>query len=233
MKLTELSAAPEQDRRARLSLRCRLMPAPARSDAGTASQLIPGVRQTRRRSGVMACSIVPVLLAVAVSADSPTRVDAIDPIADTLQVMQEPPIGHLPAQRAFRFLWMRSFHEPIVVTVEKGASGQVLTVKMLDRPWSLGVDGVHIGKLTYDRRRALTDSEWQRLADLRPEGFWKQAAAEPETEGVDGAYWILDGVSWGERHSVKRWSPTAGPFRELCLAMLNLSGLTIAPDKVY
>jgi hypothetical protein len=40
MKLTKLSAAwfPEWT--------CRLMPAPARSDAGTASQLIPGVRRT-------------------------------------------------------------------------------------------------------------------------------------------------------------------------------------------
>ena len=40
MKLTKLSAAwlPEWA--------CRLMPAPARSDAGTASQLIPGVRRT-------------------------------------------------------------------------------------------------------------------------------------------------------------------------------------------
>jgi hypothetical protein len=38
MKLTKLSAAPFRGRR------CRLMPAPARSDAGTASQLIRGVR---------------------------------------------------------------------------------------------------------------------------------------------------------------------------------------------
>jgi hypothetical protein len=47
MKLTKLSAAPEHGRPAWLSLRCRLMPAPARMDAGTASQLIPGVGQTR------------------------------------------------------------------------------------------------------------------------------------------------------------------------------------------
>jgi hypothetical protein len=46
MKLTKLSAASEHGRLAWLSLRCRLMPAPARMDAGTASQLIPGVRQT-------------------------------------------------------------------------------------------------------------------------------------------------------------------------------------------
>jgi len=46
MKLTKLSAAPEHGRPAWLPLRCRLMPAPARMDAGTASQLIPGVRPT-------------------------------------------------------------------------------------------------------------------------------------------------------------------------------------------
>jgi len=42
MKLTKLSAAPL------LEPQCRLMPAPSRSDAGTASQLIPGVRPTCR-----------------------------------------------------------------------------------------------------------------------------------------------------------------------------------------
>jgi hypothetical protein len=40
MTLTKLSAAPLPDRR------CRLMPAPVWMDAGTASQLIPGVGRT-------------------------------------------------------------------------------------------------------------------------------------------------------------------------------------------
>jgi hypothetical protein len=47
MKLTKLSAAPTLAPQAALGRRCRLMPAPARMDAGTASQLIPGVRQTK------------------------------------------------------------------------------------------------------------------------------------------------------------------------------------------
>jgi hypothetical protein len=40
MKLTKLSAAPFRGKK------CRLMPAPAWMDAGTASQLIPGVLRT-------------------------------------------------------------------------------------------------------------------------------------------------------------------------------------------
>ena len=46
MKLTKLSAAPLHGRLAWLSLSCRLMPASVRMGAGTASQLIPGVRRT-------------------------------------------------------------------------------------------------------------------------------------------------------------------------------------------
>jgi hypothetical protein len=48
MKLTMLSAAPRLERQARLRRRRRLVPAPARIDAGTASQLIASVRQTSR-----------------------------------------------------------------------------------------------------------------------------------------------------------------------------------------
>ena len=45
MKLTKLSPTPFRGRR------CRLMPAPVSSDAGTASQLIRGVGQTQGRPG--------------------------------------------------------------------------------------------------------------------------------------------------------------------------------------
>jgi hypothetical protein len=49
MKLTKLSAAPTLAPQAALSRRCRRMPAPVDGmDAGTASQLIPGVRRTRK-----------------------------------------------------------------------------------------------------------------------------------------------------------------------------------------
>jgi hypothetical protein len=51
MKLTKLSAAPTLAPQAALGRRCRRMPAPAELDAGTASQLIPGVRLTRSRRG--------------------------------------------------------------------------------------------------------------------------------------------------------------------------------------
>ena len=51
MKLTKLSAAPTLAPQAALGRRCRRMPAPVNGmDAGTASQLIPGVGRTFRRA---------------------------------------------------------------------------------------------------------------------------------------------------------------------------------------
>jgi hypothetical protein len=71
------------------------------------------------------------------------------------------------------------------------------------------------------------------MVELRRLGFWAQAATETEVMGVDGADWIVDGVAWGERHAVTRWSPESGPFRELCLAMLKMSGITVKAEDVY
>ena len=45
-KLTKLSPAPSLERRERLGRGCRLVPAPARQGAGTASQLNASVRRT-------------------------------------------------------------------------------------------------------------------------------------------------------------------------------------------
>lgn len=155
-------------------------------------------------------------------------------VSDTLRVMHERPFGELGAsERALRFLWLRSFHRPILIRVEKQSGTQFLTVKMLDGPWRIGVDGVRLSKLTYQRRRALTAGEWKALAQLTQDGFWKQAASEPVPGGPDGADWIVEGVERGRYHAVARWNPERGPFRELCLAMLGLSAIPLTPDETY
>src|SRR5512135_794853 len=71
MKLTKLSAAwlPEWT--------CRLMPAPSRLDAGTASQLIPGVRPTcgsavRPTARVGGEGVVWLVLLLALSGGTPS-----------------------------------------------------------------------------------------------------------------------------------------------------------------
>ena len=159
---------------------------------------------------------------------------ASDPVSMTLAALLEPPVGQLPeGDQVFRWTWLRSFHPPVVVTVKKQGGAATMRVKALDWPYTLGPEGARVGKLAIDRQRRLTDAEWDSLARLRRAGFWVQAEETREPAGADGAYWILDGVAWGERHRVSRWSPGAGPFRELCVAMLKLSGLAVRSTDIY
>jgi hypothetical protein len=182
-------------------------------------------------------SVIGLVLAMALLAgagpDEPAPATD-DPVTVWLLAMREPAIGRLPeTDQAFRWVWLRSFHPPVVVRVERQGSRAFVAVKMLDRAYGLGPDGVRASRLSVDRRRPLADQEWESLAELRRAGFWLQSSSESEQFGVDGADWIMDGVAWGERHTVKRWSPESGPFRDLCLAMLKLSGVAIKPDDIY
>ncbi len=177
-------------------------------------------------------ALAPMVLSWACAAAAPPA--TFDPVTFTLNVMKEPPVGQLPrTEQAFRWVWLRSFHPPVVVRVQKQGSQATIVVRMLDRAYGLGPDGVRAAKLVVDRRRGLTADEWDSLVELRRLGFWAQAATEPEVMGVDGADWIMDGNAWGERHAVTRWSPESGPFRELCLAMLKLSGISVRAEDVY
>jgi hypothetical protein len=172
------------------------------------------------------------VLACAAVDEPPPPLD--DPVTFALLAMQEPPVGHLAeSDQAFRWVWLRSFHPPVVVRVQKQGSEASIVVKMLDKPYGAGPDGLRVSKLAINEHRRLNANEWDSLVELRRAGFWAQPSTEPEVLGVDGADWIMDGVAWGERHSVARWSPQRGPFRDLCMAMLKLSGITVRPEDVY
>jgi len=78
-----------------------------------------------------------------------------------LTAMAEPPLPHLAATglEVYRFLYLRSFHHPVVVRVQETAEGHVLVVKELD-----GLGGYEPGKLIVDRQRRLDSAEWAERA---------------------------------------------------------------------
>jgi hypothetical protein len=155
-------------------------------------------------------------------------------ISDTLHAMQEEvPVGRGTADaNVVRFLWLRSLGKPMLVRIEEQERQRHLVVKVLDSPWGIGADGVRIGKLAYERRRELTEGEWSSLARLLETGFWQQKSTAGLC-GVDGAEWIMHGTRRGQHHAVARWSPTDGPFRAVCLGMLKLARVPVAPDEIY
>jgi len=146
----------------------------------------------------------------------------------------------------YRFVWLRSFHHPISVRVEKGQGEKVrLVVKELD-----GKGGYATGVLTLDKTKTISDAEWSGSTKGVDEcGFWKLPTVEQHwyvedgmTVGwavTDGAQWILEGTKGNEYHVVDRQSPDddnhrkAGKYRAACLQFLQLSGLDVAKERVY
>jgi hypothetical protein len=130
---------------------------------------------------------------------------------------------------SYRFLWLRTFNHPVAVRIWKCGSVRFISVKELD-----GAGGYEPGKLKLDRKRELTPDEWSGfMRHLNDSCYWQLPSQDHAGDGNDGSQWILEGVKAGRYHVVDRWTPQNGSYRELCLFMLQLSGLKLDSSELY
>jgi hypothetical protein len=127
--------------------------------------------------------------------------------------------------KAYRFTWLRSFHEPIIVRVDVSSDGEMrLTAKRLT-----GKGGYDPGRVGTTVQRALSAPEENKLRKL----FNDNMAISPDSAdciiGSDGAEWILETRVGDSYHFAHRFMPNDGPVREIGLYLLSLTGWHIAP----
>jgi hypothetical protein len=128
---------------------------------------------------------------------------------------------------SLRFTWLRSFHAPVIVRVERtGPNEQRLIAVMLS-----GAGGYDPGKVKHRIDRRLTADEAAGLrATLARTRLFEQPAKACGS-GVDGAQWIFEAVDDGGYRFMDRWTPSSGPIREAGLFLLKLTGWKL--DPVY
>jgi hypothetical protein len=146
-----------------------------------------------------------------------------------LKAMGEPSMLALsttPAH-AYRFLWLRTFDNPVAVRVNVGEDGSsLLTVKVAS-----GKAGNERGVLIKNQTRNLgmQPTKWF-LDQIENLQYWSQPTRESTGPGCDGAEWMLEAVKDGRYKVVIRWSPAKGPLRELGLDMVErLAKLHVSP----
>jgi len=152
-----------------------------------------------------------------------------------LKALQEPSLldEAKTGTEAYRFLWLRSFHNPIAVRLNMNKDGtSLLTVKVTS-----GRGGYEPGKLTKTTARELStrETEWF-LSRVQELGYWDLPTREPKNDviGLDGAMWVLEAVKGGKYKVVDRWSPEKGPVRVLGLMMLiDMAKLKLLYQDVY
>jgi hypothetical protein len=149
-----------------------------------------------------------------------------------LRAAGERPLCQSPEQPhvVYRLTWIPSFHPSVIVLIERTSVGYQLRAKTLS-----GAGGYDPGHLARDTMSSLTDTDLETFARLLAAARFWQLPTTPLPNGMmglDGAQWMLEGLSDGRYHIVDRWSPNSeGPdaaFRQLANWLLARSGLVNA-----
>lgn len=138
-----------------------------------------------------------------------------------LKAMQELPLIDTTADKeVYRFLWLRSFHRPIAVRIEKTSDQLQLSLVETD-----GRGGYGPGDTLRREVKSIDNLQWCEFQALLDQAEFWTLAGDDKDPGQDGAQWIMEGVKNGRYHLVDRWSPETGAFRASCIYLLELSGI--------
>lgn len=157
--------------------------------------------------------------------------------APFLEAMGEEPLSQRNADRAYRFLWLRTWARPVMVHIERTRGGVALEAKETD-----GSSESVPGTLSETTLRALPPGTWERLERaMDRSGFWTidPAARDVNREDLvvaDGACWIVQGVRAREERTVAlhtehvlrgNSSEENAALRDAALWMLELAGVEL------
>jgi hypothetical protein len=160
----------------------------------------------------------------------------VERYSGVLEKMKEPglcKVPHEPGLETYRFLWLRTWREPILVRVDRHPDGMArMTLKTARR----NVDNDQIGALKTTKARKLgrQDAEYLRMI-LDEANFWQfPSQVHSGTITMDGASWTIEGTKDGVCHVVDRSTPVKGPFRRLSLAfLLDIARLKLLYRDVF
>ena len=140
-----------------------------------------------------------------------------------LAAMKEPSLscGALEDTETYRFLWLRTFHNPVAVRVFRRGDDYGLEAVILD-----GAGGYEPGRVSRRVTKEVSRDQWRTvIARLEAVQFWQMAAVSYDVVGFDGAQWIVEARRDGQYHFVARWAGT-DRLESIGRLFLDLSGLT-------
>ena len=129
----------------------------------------------------------------------------------------------------YRFLWLRSFDNPVVVRFQKYNNTYTLyTKEMLDN------EGYAPQQIKVNTEEKMSPYEWNSFKEkINNLDFWNVVPNDPGPGVADGALWILEGSTKNKYHFAERHSPADDKFRACCKYLLSLTKLNIPEKEQY
>lgn len=147
-----------------------------------------------------------------------------------LSAMNEPIIYSDKSEREiYRFIWLRTFHNPIAIRIEKTDNSYFLYWKLCD-----GAGGYEPGNLVVNEQQKIDKLIWDTfIAKLNQIDFWNLPTSI-KSFGLDGSEWILEGKTSNNYHVVDRWMPNENSkFYSCCDFLIGLTDLIIKKKDKY
>jgi hypothetical protein len=144
--------------------------------------------------------------------------------------MNEPELyNDTSSNENYRFIWIRSFHHPLIIRIEKRKERFTLYWK----EWS-GEGGYSWGDIVVDDKKLIDEITWETfLKKLALAKFNRMSTVSKDIIGFDGAQWVLEGKTPTTYHVVDRWSPSGTPFFDCCNYLITLTGIKIKDEDKY
>ena len=131
----------------------------------------------------------------------------------------------------YRFTWLRSFHDPVSIRLQKRRDDIEIITKISD-----GIGFSH-GRIIFYEDKDISRKQWLSFKSLINKlNYWELPEQAREIGATDGAGWVLEGYLNSKYHYVSRWSPDLNghiEFMNICKFLMALSGISLDPDEIY
>ena len=125
----------------------------------------------------------------------------------------------------YRFTWLRTFHHPVSVRLEKQGDIIKLFTKVCN-----GAGGYDPKQLIFDTTINATTEQFKTLIQkISNINFWNLTTEQRDDTGKDGSEWIIEAIKDNKYHMVTRWTPSVkrqGDFRSVGEYLISISKLT-------
>jgi len=129
----------------------------------------------------------------------------------------------------YRFTWLRTFDNPIMIRIEKKKDSINLIYKVTN-----GAGGYEPGEIIIDKKKKLSTNEWNQFLKLVDScKFWSTLPCGVLIEGTDGSQWILEGVTTDYYQVMDKWTPREGAYYDCCNYLIELTDLKFKKNEKY
>ena len=126
-------------------------------------------------------------------------------------------------QEIYRFLWLRTFNNPILIKLENNNNQYKLYWKKTN-----GYGGYYPGKITTSKEKIISRRKWNRFKELlNSSNFWEEKN-NGHIPMSDGVHWILE----GSKNNIYNVYDSTFPLDE-CKYLLKLAKIKIKARDIY